>query len=533
VRRFTRRLSAAVVGAALFVACTGAPGALPPIEQVDGPLRLRVVYPQAGETVPSAGLFTVLGSAGSGRARVSVNGTRARVHPNGSFLVRVPVPHAGAPAFRVESILGRDTARVVLLVRIAAPAGGGSPEAPRASTVERLALLSRAGGPDQRVAARPSPDGAPGWFLLPETLVTVTGERDGFTRVRLDPEQEVWVRSADVHAAPHGATLARRARAPRIVSTPQSVDVVVPLSARPPLLVEEDPDGFVLTLYGTRLGTGGSRTARGNAYTLVHDVSAFSVTDDRVQIRIRTAPEPFGYAVDWEGGAVVLRVRRAPPVRGGTPLVGLTVAVDAGHPPGGATGPTGLQEASVTLAVARQLRRDLEARGARVVLTRDGAGAVELEARVRHARVADAHAMVSVHVDSRPGQTDPYLGAGTRTFFLNSASRTLARAVQAGMVQRLRLSDGGVVHRDFAVLRSTWMPTILCEGAVIILPEHEAALRDPRFQAAYAKGIADGLEEFFRATGTNSGRGAQAPGARVAPGAGRRRKSGADRRKIL
>ena len=29
-------------------------------------------------------------------------------------------------------------------------------------------------------------------------------------------------------------------------------------------------------------------------------------------------------------------------------------------------------------------------------------------------------------------------------------------------------------------------------------PDHEAALRDPGFQEAYALGIVEGLEEFFR-----------------------------------
>jgi N-acetylmuramoyl-L-alanine amidase len=41
------------------------------------------------------------------------------------------------------------------------------------------------------------------------------------------------------------------------------------------------------------------------------------------------------------------------------------------------------------------------------------------------------------------------------------------------------------------------MPAILCEGAFLIIPEQEAALRDPAFQEAYALGVADGLEAFF------------------------------------
>jgi hypothetical protein len=42
------------------------------------------------------------------------------------------------------------------------------------------------------------------------------------------------------------------------------------------------------------------------------------------------------------------------------------------------------------------------------------------------------------------------------------------------------------------------MPSVLCEGAFIIIPEQEAALRTTEFQAAYARGVVEGLESYFR-----------------------------------
>jgi N-acetylmuramoyl-L-alanine amidase len=42
------------------------------------------------------------------------------------------------------------------------------------------------------------------------------------------------------------------------------------------------------------------------------------------------------------------------------------------------------------------------------------------------------------------------------------------------------------------------MPSILCEGAFLMIPELEAALRTAEFQDAYALGVAEGLEEYFR-----------------------------------
>jgi len=60
------------------------------------------------------------------------------------------------------------------------------------------------------------------------------------------------------------------------------------------------------------------------------------------------------------------------------------------------------------------------------------------------------------------------------------------------------LRDLGVYYDNLALTRPTWMPSILCEGAFLMLPEQEAALRTPEFQERYARGIVDGLEEYFR-----------------------------------
>ncbi len=85
------------------------------------------------------------------------------------------------------------------------------------------------------------------------------------------------------------------------------------------------------------------------------------------------------------------------------------------------------------------------------------------------------------------------------------ASRTraepLAREVQRGMVRHMGLRDLGINYDNLAVLRPTWMPAILCEGAFVMLPEQEALLRMPEFQQAYALGVAEGLGEYFKKIG--------------------------------
>ena len=44
-----------------------------------------------------------------------------------------------------------------------------------------------------------------------------------------------------------------------------------------------------------------------------------------------------------------------------------------------------------------------------------------------------------------------------------------------------------------------WMPSILTEGAFMMMPDHEAALKNPEFQARYARGVLAGIRGFLAA----------------------------------
>src|SRR6185503_8356731 len=162
---------------------------------------------------------------------------------------------------------------------------------------------------------------------------------------------------------------------------------------------------------------------------------------------------------------------------------------------------TGLYEGVATLGISMALKEELEQRGATVLMTRTTADPVELGARPLMARAANADAFVSIHLNALPDGINPMTSNGSGTYFFHPQSEPLARAVQAGLVRYMKLRDLGVFYDNLAVVRETWMPAILCEGAFVILPEQEAAMRDPEGQRAYARGVAAGLEAYFKALG--------------------------------
>jgi len=379
------------------------------------------------------------------------------------------------------------------------PLGNVAP-APSPGTLAVLgADTSTASDTDRTVIGRPTPGGTYKWFLFPGTVVPVTGWSGDFARVRLDAALEIWVSASEVRLLPPGAPAPRRvATSARIMPQAEWVDFIVPTGQRPAFLVEEGSHEIMLTLYDTPISTDLIRYAENDS--LVRLAEWTPLASDRGRFTLHLAKPPFGYLAMWDRaqGVFVLRVRRPPVVSSASPLKGMTIVVDPGHPPIGATGPTGLYEPVPTLAIGLEVKRMLEAEGATVVMTRSTADPVPLYDRPIIARRANGQALVSIHLNALPDGVNPFVANGTGAYYFLPQAIGLARALQRGMVAEMGLRNLGINYDNLALARQSWMPSVLCEGAFLMLPQQEAALRTPEFQAAYARGVVDGLREYFR-----------------------------------
>lgn len=482
----------------------------------------RVLVPSEPRALPSSGPAIVDSASLSpgtrqvltrwDPVRVSLRiatGARADLQlPDGARLPMLPPPGSAAtrggvpvatevPAIRLNSgawvqvVRGTDSVRLPV-TRIALADSAG----PRYARLGAATVAVP--DTDRVIIGRPIAGGTYKWFLIPGTVAEVTGRIGTATRIRLDGGLQVFVDSSEVALLAAGTPAPRRvAGNARVVHDGRWTDVRIPMSDVPPYSVDAEPQALVLTLHGTTANTDIINFTSTDA--IVRRVTWRQVLNDRAEYRIELHDAPFGYLVLWDRNALVLRVRGAPAVNAARPLQGLVIAVDAGHPPAGSTGPTGLYEPVATLGIAERLRAYLEQRGASVVMTRAAPGAVALADRPVMARRANAHAFVSIHLNAFPDGVNPFERNGTGSYYFNAWSEPLARAVQAGMVRHMGLRDLGVYYDNLAVLRPTWMPSVLCEGAFLMIPEQEAALRTPEFQDAYARGVAEGLEAYFRA----------------------------------
>jgi N-acetylmuramoyl-L-alanine amidase len=349
---------------------------------------------------------------------------------------------------------------------------------------------------DATIIGRDIPAGTYKWMFLPGTIVEETGRSGDNVRVRLDSQLEVWVDS--VRALAPGYPAPRRVvGAMALVPAPEWVDIVFPMSSPPPYLIEQNLKTISLTMYGTNATPETIKFLQNDS--LVRFINWEPVATDRLRFDIQLTDQPFGYLVMFEPGrGFILRLRRTPKINIARPLEGLTLTVDPGHPPGGAIGPTGYTEAQGVLAVAFKLRDILEQRGAKVVMTRTDMRPVDLHERSVIARRSNSAALLSIHENAFGDGTNPYPNVGTSTLFFHPQSEPLARLVQAGMMREMGLRDLGVHYQNIAIGRTMWMPSLITEGLFLMVPEQEYAAKDPAFQERYARGVADGVEAYFR-----------------------------------
>jgi N-acetylmuramoyl-L-alanine amidase len=105
--------------------------------------------------------------------------------------------------------------------------------------------------------------------------------------------------------------------------------------------------------------------------------------------------------------------------------------------------------------------------------------------------------LVSIHNNALPDGVNPFTNNGSSVYYNHPRSVPLAGAIQSALVRRLGLRDLGIGRGDLALVRGTWMPSVLTEGLFMMLPDQESALRTPAGQRLYARAVLEGLRKFL------------------------------------
>ncbi|MDQ6689698.1 MAG: N-acetylmuramoyl-L-alanine amidase [Gemmatimonadota bacterium] len=506
---------------------------LPPVPAVRGPVHLNVVYPKPDQLLTVRDSNFIFGSVGTGDAALRINGVAVPVWPNGAFMGWLPVPPETAPRYELIAANSIGSARLTIPIRIPPLSDTTARTNVVGDTLKAVVspdtlvpipgnVYVALGAPgsavddtDRVTIARPAPGNGQEykWFLFPGTVVRVTGSQkvgsDEFVRIELDSGQVAWILRSELlaqYVSPDslhriiGDTLTpvRRVGDVRIRPTADWIDIVIPMTGPPPpYLVEETDRSLSLLLYGVSGAPVVSMMPQ-PADSYLNSLSTPTPEPTRVRYSINLNRPPYGYLALWQKDTLTFRVRRPARIADrANPLRGLTITVDPGHPPAGATGPTTLYEGDAVLQVGFKLRDLLTNAGAKVVMTRITPDPVDLGLRPIISRRANADAFVSIHLNAFPDGVNPFVNNGSLTLYFWPHSIPLGVATQTALLAEFGLRDNGTKFQNIAVGRGTWMPSILTEGAFIIMPDQEAAFRTPTYQEAYATAILRGLQSYF------------------------------------
>ncbi|MFQ5704113.1 MAG: N-acetylmuramoyl-L-alanine amidase [Gemmatimonadales bacterium] len=392
---------------------------------------------------------------------------------------------------RVEVVVNGDTARAFWPLRV----GELDPNSLPVVTLDDD--IENAGDDDGIVVGRPMPGGSYNWFFPNGTLARVSGRSNDWVRLQLSAGSSAWVSASEVQPMSLGTYLPI-SRVGSLVLEPQATAVVVriPLESRLPFRVDESERALSLTLYGAQADI--DVIDYGSTDSLVSLATFRQRAEDEVVITLSLSRDVWGYRTHWEGNDLLLAVRRPPMISPNVPLSGLVIALDAGHPPLGARGPTGLWEPDAVLDVVRKAAQLVRNFGATPVMIRDSRDPLGLAERVERAERAQADLMVSVHANALPDGVNPFTNNGISVYYFHPRSAALARAVDRALVRQLGYHDLGMLRGEFAVLRGTWMPAILTEGLFMMIPEQEWVLASDEGQWRYARGIVNGVAAFLR-----------------------------------
>lgn len=406
-------------------------------------------------------------------------------------------PSPAAAGARVELTVGGQTVREALPAAIAIL----DPMRPRVA----VAATDR---PDSTVIGRRLPGSDQAWdFFWPNgTLLTVDGEASGMYRVRLTPELSAWVSPSDVELLPVGTPAPSGWVGPSIEVEPADgwAEVRFSMSDRLPFRIDSSEFGLGVEFYGA---TGRpAYVGYGEQDDFVHRVDWEQRTDELFRFDLHLTRPLWGYRYFWDGSTLVLHVRRPPAIDPNRPLAGLRIAIDAGHygyeGDSGAVGPTGLTEVESTLMVTRALAPLLREAGAEVIEIRPEAAVVPLIDRPVRAADIDADLFISVHFNAFPDGVNPFENHGTTMFYFWPQSLPFARALQREIVGEFGLPDRGVRYQNLAITRSQWMPAVLTETLFLMIPQNEAALRQPGTVERIAEAHRRAMESFVRERAT-------------------------------
>ena len=218
----------------------------------------------------------------------------------------------------------------------------------------------------------------------------------------------------------------------------------------------------------------------------------------------------WGYFAAYDGGDLVLHVRKAPALDAASPLRGRIILLDPGHGGSelGGAGSLGVPEKNITLPIALRVAQLLRQLGADARLTRESDVRVPLYDRPLLAERLKADLLVSIHANALPDGIDPRVRRGLEVYAFHPMSWGLAgnlitsmtsAAPELNVTETDNLDVAGLRLGNLALTRPSSQRSLLIEMAYLTQKDDLRLLMSPAGRESLAQGIAGGIAADYAA----------------------------------
>lgn len=453
---------------------------------------LEIVYPKKTPCVINAPSTFFIGSTKPGD-KLQINGVDVKVSPLGAFAQVIPLNY-GMNYFKIVSSsmyaqeqicpcneVIKPSLQIVDFV-IERPKPCSCSKSP--SSLLEYPVMSNffVKGDNSPLRTTPVDAGVNRMAHLPKDIqLFINGEKGNFYRVFLNSKLSGWIAKANVEERTCDANQTKIDNSPIQLNEFKKKEdndfylYEFYLSKKTPFVVKEE-NGLTLQLFNIA-------GQPDNTFTL------------KVPLK-----KLFGYEASYEGNKFILKVRKLPYIASEKPIRNVKIVIDAGHGGSeyGAIGCCGDKEKDINLAIAKNLEKELNSRGAKTHMTRTSDIDLSLNDRVKFAKDKDAAMLISIHANALPDGGDPIKCKGTSIYYYHNQAKALADSILTSMTIELGTQNDKVRQGSLALVRPTSSVSILIEVAYLINPDDYALLTDKSFQAKCAKAIADGIEKYMQ-----------------------------------
>lgn len=182
-----------------------------------------------------------------------------------------------------------------------------------------------------------------------------------------------------------------------------------------------------------------------------------------------------------------------------TNLSETTVVLDPGHggSDSGALSTGNNIEKTYTLQVAKKAAKQLQEKGANVIMTRDSDKTVSLFSRPSFSTDNNANLFISFHFDSSPENNTA--SGFTSYYYHKGLSLKLATDINRQM-ENIPIDNRGIEFGNFLVIRDVKVPSILLEMGYINDDDDFKHIENQQYQETVAQDVENGVNNYINST---------------------------------